>query len=76
MAVKIGGVVLKKLKRGVSLIFLLTNPFQYYLSVSVLCVLCVCVCVCVCVHVCACMLCLFTPILLVLFVFQRTSIVL
>ena len=46
MVAKIGEVVLKKLKRGVSLIFILANPFQCYLSLSVWCA-CVCVCVCV-----------------------------
>ena len=34
------------LKKGVTLIFILTNPFQCYLSLSVWFV-CVCVCVCV-----------------------------
>ena len=34
------------LKKGVPLIFILTNPFQFYLSLSVWCV-CLCVCVCV-----------------------------
>ena len=48
---KIGGVVLK---RWVSLLFILTNPFQCYLSLSVWCVCVywgvhVCACVCVCV---------------------------
>ena len=41
----------------ISLMFILTNPLQCYLSLSVWCV---CVCVCVCVF------CLFTPFLLVL----------
>ena len=41
---KIGGIVLKK--EEVALIFILTNPFQCYLSRNVWCV-CVCVCVCV-----------------------------
>ena len=42
---KIGGVVLKKnKKRELSLIFILNNPFQCYLSLSVWLV-CVCVCV-------------------------------
>ena len=45
------GVILKK---GESIIFLLTNPFSviflYMFGVSV----CVCVCVCVCVFVCVC----------------------
>ena len=45
---KIGGVVFVFSKRGVSLTFILTNPFQCYLSLSVWCVW-VCVCVCVCV---------------------------
>ena len=60
---KIGGVVLK---RGVSHLFILTNSFQCYLSLSVWCV-CVCVCwrvrVCACVCVCVCVFCLFTPFL-------------
>ena len=43
-----------------SLIFILTNPFQCYFSLSQWCV-CVCVSVCVCVCVCVCMFCLFTP---------------
>ena len=36
------------LQNRVSLIFVPTNPFQCYLSLSVCCV-CVCVCVCACV---------------------------
>ena len=56
---KIGRVVIK---RGVSLIFILTNPFQCYISLSVWFV-CVRVCVCVCV----CVFCLFTPFVSVLF---------
>ena len=47
------------LKKGVTLIFILTNPFQCYLSLSVWFV-----CVCVCVF------CLFTPFLSVLIVFH------
>ena len=39
-----GGGILKR--GGVSRIFILTNPFQCYLSLSICCV-CVCVCVCV-----------------------------
>ena len=59
------------LKKGVSLIFILTDPFQCYLSLSAWGV-CVCVCcVCVCVCVCMCVFCLFTPFLSVLFVSQE-----
>ena len=56
---KIGGVVLK---RWVSLLFILTNPFQCYLSLSVWCV-CVYWGVRVCACVCVCVFCLFTPFL-------------
>ena len=51
---KIGRVVVK---RGVSIIFILTNPFQCYISLSVWCV-------------CVCVFCLFTPFVSVLFMFH------
>ena len=54
------GVVLKK-RGGVSFIFILTNPFHCYLSLSVW-FACVCVCararVCLCVYtICICITC-------------------
>ena len=64
------GVLFLKKGGGVSLIFILTYPFQCYLSLSVWClVFDVCVCVCVCVF------CLFTPFLSALFVFDIKSLV-
>ena len=42
-------------KKEVSLIFIITDPFQCYLSLSVWCI-CVCVGVCVCVCMCVCAL--------------------
>ena len=56
---KVGWIVLKKL---VSLIFILTNPSQCYLSLSIWCYVCV--------------FCLFTPFLSVLFVFHRMNLIL
>ena len=56
---KIGRVLFFKKGRGISLIFILTNPFQCYLSPSIWCV-----CVCVCV---------FTQFLSLLFVFHRKN---
>ena len=50
-------------------IFILTSPFQCYLSMSLWC-LCVCVCVYVCVF------CIFTPFLSALLVFYRKNLVL
>ena len=66
---KIGAFFKKKAEGegAVSLIFILTNPFQCYLSLSVWCV---CVCVCVCVF------CLFAPFISILFVFHRKNLVL
>ena len=55
------GVVLKK-KGGVLLTFILTNPFQCYLSLNVW-------------WVGVCVFCLFTPFLSVLFVFHRKTLV-
>ena len=70
---KTDGVVLTK--RGeVSLIFILTNLFHFYLSLSVWCVF-FCVCVCVCV-VYVCVFCLFISFVSVLFLFHRNNLVL
>ena len=57
------------LQNRVSLIFVPTNPFQCYLSLSVCCV-----CVCVCVRVCVS--CLSIPFQSVLFLFHGKSLVL
>ena len=66
VVVKTGGVVLKK-AGGVSFIFILTNPFQCYLSLSFWCV-----CMCVCMYVCG----LFVYTTSVLTVFHRKNLVL
>ena len=78
---KTDGVVLTK--RGeVPLIFILTNLFHFYLSLSVWCVffsVCVCVCVRACVCVCVvyvCVFCLFMSFVSVLFLFHRNNLVL
>ena len=63
---KVRGSFLKK--GGVSLIFILTNPFQCYLSE---CLVCVCVWVWVWVYVCMCVFNLLIPFLSVLLVFHR-----